>query len=126
MYKYDSLGEVKNRLYEDCLKDLILLLAPITPHFAEEINEICGFFNGSVFNQKYPTYDEKALVLDEVELAVQINSKVKAKIVVPSSVSKEELEKLVLSDEKVQELIQGKTIKKLIAIPNRLINIVLA
>lgn len=124
--KYDASCEVKNRLYEDCLKDLILLLAPITPHFAEEINEKCGFFKGSVFNQKYPIYDEKALILDEVELAVQINSKVKAKIVVPSSISKEELEKLVLNDETVKELIQGKAVKKLIAIPNRLINIVLA
>lgn len=124
LYKYDADVQEKNVLFRDTLKDFLLLLAPITPHFAEEINEQLGYFNGSVFSQKYPTFDSKALVLDEVELAVQINSKIKAKIVVPSNISKDELEKLVLNDEKVQELIAGKTIKKLVAIPNRLINIV--
>ena len=104
----------------------MLLLGPITPHFAEELNDIMKFFDGSIFNQKYPEFDSKCLVLDEIELAVQINSKVKTKIVVSSSLTREELEKVVLEDEKVKELVAGKTIKKVIAIPKRLINIVIA
>ncbi len=124
--KYDNDVEDKNVVYQDTIKDLILLLAPITPHFAEELNDEMKFYNGSVFNQKYPEYNKNCLVLDEIELAVQINSKVKTKIVVSSSISREELEKVVLEDEKVQELIAGKTIKKIIAIPKRLINIVIA
>lgn len=124
--KYDNDVEDKNVVYQDTIKDLILLLAPITPHFAEELNDEMKFYNGSVFNQKYPEYNKNCLVLDEIELAVQINSKVKTKIVVSSSISREELEKVVLEDKKVQELIAGKTIKKIIAIPKRLINIVIA
>lgn len=124
LYKYDQEVEDKNVLFYRSLSDLLLLLAPITPHFAEEINARFKIFQGSIFNQKYPDYDEKALILDEVELAVQINSKVKTKIVAPSSASKEELEKIILADEKVKELLTDKAIKKLIVIPNRLINIV--
>ena len=124
--KYDSEVENKNIVLRDAIRDLVLLLAPITPHFAEELNDQMGYFEGSVFNQKYPEYDKACLVLDEVELAVQINSKVKAKIVVPSSITKEELEKFVLEDETVKALVEGKTIKKIIAIPKRLINIVVA
>ena len=124
--KYDSEVEDKNLVYLDSIKDLVLLLGPITPHFAEELNDIMKFFDGSIFNQKYPEFDSKCLVLDEIELAVQINSKVKTKIVVSSSLTREELEKVVLEDEKVKELVAGKTIKKVIAIPKRLINIVIA
>ena len=124
--KYDSEVEDKNIILRDTIEDLVLLLAPITPHFAEELNDQMKFFEGSVFNHRYPEFDSKALVLDEIEYAVQINSKVRTKIVVDSSLSREELEKVVLEDERVKELIAGKTIKKIIAIPKRLINIVIA
>ena len=102
---------------------LVLLLAPLTPHFAEELNELTGY-ETSVFLQSYPKYDEKALVRDEVELAVQINSKMRAKINVPNGMNNAELEKLVLSDANVSALIAGKTVKKVIVIPGRLVNIV--
>ena len=72
----------------------------------------------------WPTYDESKLVDDTVEMAVQINGKVRAKIVVSKDVTKDELEKLALEDEHVKELLEGKEVKKVIAIPGRLINIV--
>ncbi len=74
--------------------------------------------------EAWPTYDESKLVDDTVEMAVQINGKVRAKIVVSKDVTKEQLEKAAIEDERVQEFLEGKEIKKVIAIPGRLVNIV--
>ena len=81
--KYDALDiSVKNVAFlKDCIKDLLLILAPMAPHFAEELWSQAGN-KKSVFTCDYPVYNEQALIKDEIELAVQINSKVKAKIMV--------------------------------------------
>ena len=91
LYAYETEVPVKNAFFKDCIKDLVLLLAPFAPHFAEELWERLGQ-PYSVFNQAYPVFDPKALVRDEVELAVQINSKLRARITVAASASKEEIE----------------------------------
>lgn len=124
LYKYDSLEKQNVTLFKDCLTKFLLLLAPCAPHFTEELWEISGN-KKSVFYSSYPVCDEKCLVLDEVEIAVQINSKIKAKIMIPSSATNEEIEKLVLSDEKISAETQDKEIKKVIIIPKRLVNIIL-
>lgn len=124
LYKYDQ--EVENKNYDflkEVIDDLLKLLAPFAPHFAEEMWEKMG--NGySIFNQSWPSYDEKAMVRDMVEMAIQVNGKVRGKIEVSSSADEKEIEKTALEDEKVQGYIEGKEVKKVIVIKGRLINIV--
>jgi len=103
--------------------DLIRLLAPFAPHFSEEMWEKLGY-EYSVFNQKWPKWDEKALQRDVVEIAVQVNGKVRGRLEVPSNATDEEVEKLALSDKNVKAYVDGKEIKKVIVVKNRLVNIV--
>ncbi len=123
--KYDSMDTEKNiKLFKDGFKTLILLLAPCAPHFTEEIWEMLGN-KTSIFYSKYPTCDEKALVLDEVEVAVQINSKMRSKIMVPNGVNEEQAKEAIFNDPKLSTELSDKQIKKLIIVPNRLINIII-
>ncbi|MGN1096565.1 MAG: leucine--tRNA ligase [Christensenellales bacterium] len=121
MYNYDKNVQNKNKLFYDCIKDIVLLIAPLAPHFAEELNERLGG-EYSVFNQAYPTYDEKALVLDEVELAIQVNSKIKGKVTVSKDASNEEIEKA--AKEVIASQLEGVTVKKAIIIKGRIINFI--
>ena len=120
MYNYEANTAQKNAIYKDCAKDLVLLLAPFAPHFCEELWEMLGQ-KYSVFNQSYPTFDPAAMVLDEVELAVQINSKMRAKVTVAASASREEIEKSALEAVKDQLVAAP---KKVIVVPGRLVNII--
>lgn len=123
MYKYDSEGGAPAFLH-GVAQTLVRLLAPMVPHTAEELNEILGN-RESVFLSPYPVCDESKLIKDETELAVQINSKVKSKIVLPAAMDKAAIEKAVLSNEDIVKLLDGKTPKKVVVIPGRLVNIVL-
>ena len=105
------------------IEGFVQLLAPIAPHIAEELWEILGN-EGGISYVPWPTYDESALVESDVEIVCQINGKVRAKLMVPVDSSKEALEELALANEQVQEQIAGKTIRKVIAVPNKLVNIV--
>ena len=122
--KYDGLDSKKNvTVFKNAFKILIQLLAPCAPHFAEEIWESLGG-KGSIFNTKYPECDESALVLDEVEVAVQINSKMRTKIMLPNQVTEEQVKEIIFKDEKLAAELDGKQIKKLIIVPKRLVNII--
>ncbi len=121
MYNYDKNVKDKNKLFYDCIKDIVLLIAPLAPHFAEELHERLGG-EYSVFNQAYPTYDEKALVLDEVELAIQVNSKIKGKVTVSKDASNEEIEKA--AREVIASQLEGVMVKKAIIIKGRIINFI--
>ena len=125
LYKYDiDLGDNKNQeFFYSCVDDLVLLLAPFVPHVSEELNEMMGG-PYSVFNRAFPTCDESALVKDEYELAVQINSRVKAKIVVPSDADAEQIKAIALEEPTVKALLEGMNVVKAIVIPKRLVNIV--
>lgn len=101
----------------------VKLLSPITPHIAEELWEKLGF-NDTITYESWPAYDEAKLVDDEVEIVIQINGKVKAKLRVPADAKKDVLEKIAMEDDKVKEQIDGKTIRKVIAVPGKLVNIV--
>ena len=100
----------------------VKMLAPIAPHIAEELWQLLGH-DSTLSYEQWPTYDEAKLVDDEVEIAVQVG-KVRAKIVVAKDASKEDIEKVALADEKVQEYMAGKSLVKIIVIPGKLVNIV--
>lgn len=124
MYKYEADVEVKNvALYEATITDLLKLIAPFAPHFAEEMWEQMGY-SYSIFNQPWPQYDEKALVKDVIELAVQINGVVRTKVEVPSQADQKEVEAIALADDKVKAYMDGKQIVKVIVVKGRLVNIV--
>ncbi|MDE5617001.1 MAG: leucine--tRNA ligase [Clostridia bacterium] len=124
LYKYDNLPCEKNaKFFKECIENLVLLLAPFVPHIAEELNEKMGG-TYSVFDKAYPVCDEKALVKDEYELAVQVNSRMKAKIVVPSDADNKTIEDIALNNDLVKNATQGLNIVKVIVIPKRLVNIV--
>jgi len=101
----------------------VKLLAPIAPHVAEELWAILGHTNTITYEQ-WPAYDEAKLVDDEVEVVVQVNGKVRSKVKVAKDASKEQLEEVAQADEKVKEFTDGKTIVKVIAVPGKLVNIV--
>lgn len=124
LYKYDSDVQEKHLgVLKSVLDDLLTLLAPFAPHFAEEMWEKLGN-SYSIFNVSWPVFDENELILDTVEMAVQMNGKLKGKLVAPSSASDEEIEALVYSDEKLKPFLTDKEVKKIIVIKGRLVNIV--
>lgn len=124
LYKYD--GEVENKnmkLYEETIADLIRVLAPFAPHFSEEMWERMGY-SYSVFNQKWPEYDDKALVKDTIEIAIQVNGKVRGRLEISSDATEKEIQDSALSCDNIRQFIDGKEIKKVIVVKNRLVNIV--
>lgn len=110
-------------LIRETVATLLCLLAPFAPHISEELWSLTGH-SDSVHQQAWPKWDAEALKTDEVEVVFQINGKVRDKLTVPSELSGAELEKVALAQERVQQLIAGKTVVKVIAVPNKLVNIV--
>ena len=104
-------------------RTLLILLNPFAPHITEELYQIMGY-EGVLNEQKWVEYDEALCVEDSVEIAVQVNGKVKARFNAPMNCDKEELEKLALDLPEIKALTDGKTIVKKIAVPNKLVNIV--
>ncbi|KGR75081.1 leucine--tRNA ligase [Ureibacillus sinduriensis] len=108
----------------EIIKGYIKLLAPIAPHIAEELWQRIGNEN-TIAYEKWPEYKEEYLEMDEVEIIVQINGKFQSTVQIPAETSKEEAEGLVKSETKIAKKLEGKTVKKVIFIPNKLINFLL-
>jgi len=123
MYRYKETAEPNIGLLGKAVKELIIILSPFTPHICEEMWEHMGQ-KESLTTMAWPEFDEDALVKDEVEIVVQVNGKVKDKVLVANNASREELEKIAMENEKIQALLEGKTVVKVVAVPNRLLNIV--
>ena len=121
--KYGESADANAKLYRDTCEDLVKMLAPLAPHVSEELWEQLGN-EYSVFNQKFPTVNEKALVKDEVEIVVQVNAKIRSKIVIANGMDNKEIEAIALADEKVKAAIEGKQVRKVIVIPGRLVNVI--
>ncbi len=105
------------------IKGFIKMIAPIMPHMAEEL---WSQFNESdtITYQSWPTYDPSKIVEDEVEMIVQVNGKVRAKLKLAKDTDKDSAEKAALADDNVQKFVEGKDIKKVIVVPNKIVNIV--
>ena len=105
------------------LEPFVLLLSPFAPHVAEELWELLGHGETLAY-QPWPEYDAAKLVADEIELPVQINGKVRARIKIPADADKATTEQLALADSAVQQQVAGKSIAKVIVVPGRMVNIV--
>ena len=125
LQKYETEVTDKNvTFYKTCINDLIKMLAPFAPHFCEELWEMTGH-KDSVFEESYPIFDETALVKDEVEYAVQVNSKIKAKMMIPEGLSDDDIRDTVCAYPEIAQLLEGKTIKKCIIVKGRLVNLII-
>ena len=105
------------------MKGFVKMIAPIMPHMAEELWSQFGE-SDTITYQPWPTYDPKALVEDEVEMIVQVNGKVRAKIKMAKDTDRDEAQQLALANEHVKKFTNGKDIKKVIVVPNKIVNIV--
>ncbi len=120
MYAYKGTNDA---LFSEAAVDIVTMLAPFIPHVTEELWLLMGG-EGSVHEKEWVTFDETALVKDEIELVVQVNGKIKGKINVASSLDDEGIKGIALLDEKVKEAIGDKTVAKVIVVKGRLVNIV--
>ena len=123
MYKYKELDTRNDGIIREGIETIVTILAPFTPHIGEELWTMIGK-EGSVFNISWPKYDESALVQDEVEVIVQVNGKLRDKISMDANIAREDMEKIALESEKVKAAIEGKNVVKVIAVPKKLVNIV--
>lgn len=105
------------------MEDFVKMLSPIAPHLGEELWEKLGH-KDTITYEAWPTYDESKLVEDEVEIVLQVNGKNKEKLLIASDATKEQMEALAMENETIKELLEGKTIVKVIAVPGKLVNIV--
>lgn len=115
-YKADKI----NKSY---IEGFVKMLAPIAPHLGEELWSILGH-ESTITYQPWPSYDEQLLEGDMVEIVVQVNGKVRAKLEISKNATKEEMEQIALDNENIKGAIEGKEIKKVIAVPQKLVNIV--
>lgn len=123
LQKYQTKSERNYAQEKEAILNYAKLLSPFAPHYMEEVWESLGEQN-SIFNQPWPLYDENKTVSKNIEIVIQINGAIKSRIIIPCGLEASEMEKIALSDEKVKNLLIGKNIKKIIAIKDKLVNIV--
>ncbi|NLP43349.1 MAG: leucine--tRNA ligase [Peptococcaceae bacterium] len=123
LYLYKEKDNVKQAVAREGIEAVLKLLAPFAPHITEELWSEIGH-KESIHKQAWPEVDESALIQEEVTIILQVNGKLRDRIQVPVDVSAEELEKLVLSSEKVKNYLEGKTVVKVVKVPKKLVNIV--
>lgn len=123
LYKYKELDDRNDAVIKEAIEAVVIILAPFAPHLGEELWLMIGK-EASVFDIAWPEYDKSAIQLDEVEIIVQVNGKVRNKINAPVGIDQEAMKDLALNDEKIKEFIEDKDVVKVIAIPSKLVNIV--
>ena len=125
LYAYkEAVKEPNSGLVYEAISDLIKMMSPFVPHITEELWRGAIDANSSVHEQSWPECDEEALKVDNVEIVLQVNGKVRGRLTVPAEATKEELEKIAMADANVQAHIGDATVRKVICVPGRLVNIV--
>ena len=125
LYAYKEAAKEPNAgLIYEAISDLIKMMSPFVPHITEELWRGAIDPNSSVHEQSWPACDEEALKVDNVEIVLQVNGKVRGRLTVPAEATKEELEKIAMADANVQAHIGDATVRKVICVPGRLVNIV--
>ena len=112
----EKTDEVSRQVMVEAIEAVVLLLSPFVPHFAEELWEALGK-KGSILKNAWLEYDPKAVVEDEILIVVQVNGKVRDRITVSASLGEEEIKSLALSSDRIQTLIEGKKVKKVVLVP---------
>ncbi|WP_347988884.1 leucine--tRNA ligase [Methylomonas sp. AM2-LC] len=121
--KFDDDSDVGRTVRQEALETVVLMLAPIIPHISQALWEHLGH-SSDIVTAAWPVFDASALQQDSIEMVIQVNGKLRGKICVALNASKQDIETQVLVDEHVQRYIEGKPIKKLIVVPEKLVNIV--
>ena len=125
LYAYKEAAKEPNAgLVYEAISDLIKMMSPFVPHITDELWRGAIDANSSVHEQSRPECDEEALKVDNVEIVLQVNGKVRGRLTVPAEATKEELEKIAMADANVQAHIGDATVRKVICVPGRLVNIV--
>lgn len=122
-YKENNKAAIQGSLLKEGISTVIILLAPFAPHITEELWQLIDG-EGSVHQLDWPQYDPNALIKDEIEVVLQINGKLRDKITIPAEITREEMEKLAMENERIQAMLAGAEIVKVIAVPKKLVNIV--
>lgn len=122
-YAFQDSKTINGGLVREVSLNLLKMLAPFAPHITEELWSIL-VGQGSIHQQQWPQYEEAATVQAEVEIVLQINGKVRDRIMIATGISREEMETAAKSNARVQELTEGKTIVKMICVPDKLVNVV--
>ncbi len=120
-----NLAETDQAVIQEALESVILMLAPIVPHFCHALWNHLGH-EGTVMDASWPEVDETALTQDSILIVLQVNGKLRDKIVVSKDMSKEDLEQIALDNEAVKRFSDGKTLQKVIVVPSRLVNVVVS
>ena len=115
--------EATRNVSRETVEPLVRMVSPVAPHIAEELWARLGH-EGTITFEAFPTFDESLLVDDTVEIPVQINGKVRARVHVPTEASQDEIDQIALADDRVASLIEGKNVVKTIVVPGRMVNLV--
>jgi leucyl-tRNA synthetase len=118
-------GRVSGSLWQQTMEIFLLLLAPTAPHLAEELWNVTGR-PYSIHNQPWPHYDEKLTKEEEVTIVIQVNGKVRDRVIVPASINEAEAKELALGRDRVRAYINGRKVRRLIYVPKRVVNVVIA
>jgi len=123
--KFNADGDsLRQAVFNQAVRTVVLLLAPLTPHMCEELWQVMGGREESVSRIPWPGYEESALEKEAVLMVIQINGKLRSKLEVPVDIAENELRALVLADENIQRHLDGKEVRKFIVVPQKLVNIV--
>jgi leucyl-tRNA synthetase len=121
---FDSSKVTDNALNDQVILKATQMIAPLAPHLAEELWATAGF-KTSIFKSRWPSFDPEAVVGDTIEVAVQVNGKLRDSLQIAADSSQEDVEKIAFESQKVRNFTDGKQIVKRIYIPGRLLNIVI-
>ncbi len=113
------------RLIFEATRTLLLLISPFAPHIAEELWHQIGF-DHPILNEPWPSYDEGALQVEEMTVVVQVNGKLRSRLVVPVDISDDDIKQAALDDEKIKSYTEDKTIRQVIYVPKKLVNVVVS
>ena len=120
---FNSSGDDEAAVLQFSIKHVVLLISPFAPHFAEELWREMGE-EKSILHKAWPAWDEDTAKEEEIELVVQINGKLRAKVMVPAGLDDETIKEKAFSELKIKEQIKGKQLKKVIVVKSKLVNIV--
>ena len=121
----DDSSESAKAVFRDAIENVVLLISPFAPHIAEELWEALGKDKGSLALTPWPSFREDALIADTCLIVAQVNGKLRGKFNIDATADDETIKKRALADENVQRFIDGKTIKKVIVVKKKLVNIVI-